>query len=40
MSQFQIGDIVETIDHVIKALVEVINGEQITIPLILSNYDK
>ena len=31
MSQFQIGDIVETIDDVIKGVVEVINGEQITI---------
>ena len=31
MSQFQIGDIVETIDDVIKGVVESINGEQITI---------
>ena len=31
MSQFQIGDIVETIDDVIKGVVESINGEEITI---------
>tara|TARA_R110002051_G_scaffold252888_3_gene312082 strand:- start:332 stop:874 length:543 start_codon:yes stop_codon:yes gene_type:complete len=31
MSQFQVGDIVETIDDVIKGVVESINGEQITI---------
>lgn len=31
MSHFQIGDIVETIDDVIKGVVESINGEQITI---------
>ncbi|SKB48651.1 Smr/MutS family protein [Maribacter arcticus] len=31
MSQFQIGDIVETIDDVIKGVVDSINGEEITI---------
>ena len=31
MSQFQVGDIVETIDDVIKGVVESINGEEITI---------
>jgi hypothetical protein len=31
MYQFQIGDIVETIDDVIKGVIESINGEQITI---------
>lgn len=31
MSHFQIGDIVETIDDVIKGVVESINGEHITI---------
>ncbi|WP_367186918.1 hypothetical protein [Maribacter confluentis] len=31
MSQFQIGDIVETIDDVIKGRVNAINGKDITI---------
>jgi dsDNA-specific endonuclease/ATPase MutS2 len=31
MSQFQIGDTVETIDDVIKGVIESINGEEITI---------
>jgi len=31
MSQFKIGDTVETVDDVIKGVVEAINGEQITL---------